>query len=119
MKKITSIFISLVMFSLLLVPVSATEAIPQEVTGSTEYMIDFLIERGYPADYLNSLPSFQVENLYQVAFKHNAYFYDLSMPTDAGISPYGTIPSEKFSLSVVYSYLPIVRDGVTYFDEFQ
>lgn len=116
-KKVLYLFVTIV-FCGTLFPISAcaTDGLngtPVVLERSQAQMIEFLLDRGYPNDYLEGLIPQQIQNLYRIAYENDAYYLETT-PT---IVPYGNIPDDELSLETTLSYNTIVRDGITYIYE--
>ena len=112
MKRILSAVLSLLLLVSLAHPVQAAVQADRPPDGE---MNVFLLERGFPADYLEGLTPQQVEDLYYLAYKNHAYY--LSTTEQPVIQPYGNIPSDQlyFGITCLCSYKK--TGGVTYIDE--
>lgn len=75
-------------------------------------MLAFLIDRGYPSDYLSGLIPQQLEDLYDLVCKKDLYYLQT---THHQIQPYGNIPSQQLSFDTTISYTPVTISGVTYY----
>ena len=101
-KKTISLILALTMILAL-----SVQSFAVEETASIEEMNTFLIDRGYPEHYLKSLIDIQVERLYDMVVKEDAYFYGIEKgnqifqePAESRIS---AIPESELDFDILLS----------------
>lgn len=109
MKKVISLTVSCLMVISMVIPAQASKAAQPDNS-----MVELLLERGYPADFLNALIPPQIEDLYELVREKNLYYLHAYSPQ---IPPHGNISSRQLSFDVTSSGTPVQIDGVTYLYE--
>ncbi len=108
-----------VLLTLLLCAVPASSAAMGQsekyAEPSTQEMWALLLERDYPAAYLDTLVPPQLAGLYKLAREKDAHFYALAESGESGVR--GRISAERLALSLVLSYTPVEYEGDIYFSE--
>ncbi|MDR2502457.1 MAG: hypothetical protein LBC78_04330 [Oscillospiraceae bacterium] len=86
--------------------------------ATAEEMKEYLIAKGYPADYVNGLADPQLEDLYGTAYGNNVYFGGLETvvlnSNDGNPLLRGSIPVSQLSFSVATTYITMPYNGANY-----
>jgi hypothetical protein len=109
MKKAISLAVSCLVIISVVIPAQAHRA-----AQSDDYMVELLLERGYPSDFLNTLIQPQIVDLYELVQEKNLYYLHTYRQQ---IQPHGNISSRQLSFDVTSSYTPVKIGDVTYFYE--
>lgn len=88
---------------------------------SDEAMKAFLQERGFPREYLDSLISQQIENVYNTVYNTDSYLYNYKEYTvDMEGEPTilrGNIPTSDLNFHVSITVSEVVRNNITYISQ--
>ena len=121
MKKFISLVLSIVMILMMSLPAFASTS----AAASQEEMISCLIDRGYPAIYLEFTSPTAIESLYldsEATFggaiittydEETGTFTDYDIPAD-GVMPFGQIPTADLALTWSISILSDTERRITY-----
>ncbi len=81
----------------------------------------FLMERGYPAEYLESLIDLQLESLYNMVIEEDAYFYEIEKGSQVFEEPVsdklGSISTNDLDFTIVLSYTTYQYDNIQHIDQ--